>query len=145
MLRVYLAIAGAISIGAGCYIAGRASLSDEITALHAVANATDARYRQLETEVANAQQAYVTSWTASRDAARNDWLRLKADSDRRVPLVCAESGSTQADQRDGVEASGGEGDRDLLPALVRALETGEELEATLTLCQAELRQCADMR
>jgi hypothetical protein len=44
-----------------------------------------------------------------------------------------------------MEAVGGKGDRDLLPALVGALEQGERLEATLALCQAELRQCANMR
>lgn len=113
--------------------------------VEAVASATNARYRQLETEVAHAQSAYVHSWTAARDSARADWLRLKAASAGRVPTVCAERGGSGADQRDGLEASGTAGDRDLLPALVNALETGERLEDTLRLCQSELRQCGSLR
>jgi Tfp pilus tip-associated adhesin PilY1 len=113
--------------------------------VQAVADATNARYRQLETEVANAQAGYVQSWTAARDAARADWLRLKATSRGRMPTVCAESGSNSADSGHGMEAAGTAGDRDLLPALVDALERGEEIERTLLLCQSELRQCAGLR
>ncbi len=147
-LRGYLLTAGIVAALAACavsYTAGRASRTAEISALTAVAEATDARYRQLETEVASAQSAYVQSWTASRDAARADWLRLKATSAGRVPVVCPESGGAATDRGDGVEAAGAEGDRDLLPALVAALERGEEVEATLRLCQSELRQCAGLR
>jgi hypothetical protein len=134
---------------AACYGIGytqaRHAAEVERAKVEAVAIATDARYRQLETEVAHAQSAYVQSWTAARDASRADWLRLKAASASRVPIVCAESGGAEADRGDGVEASSGPGDRDLLPALVAALETGERLEATLALCQSELRQCAGLR
>lgn len=142
----YAALAASL---AACYGIGythaRHAAEVERAKIEAVAIATDTRYRQLETEVAHAQSAYVQSWTASRDAARADWLRLKAASANRVPLVCPESGSVDADQRDGLEASSGQGDRDLLPTLIDALETGERLEATLQLCQAELRQCANMK
>lgn len=44
-----------------------------------------------------------------------------------------------------MEAVGGEGNRDILPAVIDALETGERLEQVLQLCQAELRQCAALR
>lgn len=147
---LYLAAAGTLAASlAACYGFGyshaRQAAEIERAKIEAVAIATDARYRKLETEVANAQAGYVQSWTAARDAARADWLRLKATGANRVPIVCAESGGTDADRGDGVETAGGEGYRDLLPALVGALETGERLEATLALCQSELRQCAGLR
>ena len=124
---------------------GGAGPERELAAAQAVAAATDARYRALEKEVAHAQSAFVQSWTASRDAARADWLRLKAASAGRVPVVCPEPGGVASDRGDGMEAAGAAGDRDLLPTLVGALERGEQLEATLMLCQTELRQCASLR
>lgn len=117
----------------------------ELAAAQAVATATDARYRQLETEVADAQKAHVDAWRAARSQSDAAWLRLKADSRRRVPALCPEPGSVNADPGNGLEASSGESGRNLLAELVSALETGERLEATLQLCQAELRQCAGMR
>lgn len=127
------------------YHKGQAGPLRELAAVQAVATAQDAKYRSLEKEVSDAQQAYVDNWRATRDASDAAWVRLKATSARRVPSVCPESGSVSADPGNGLEASRGESDRDLLPAVVGALATGEELEATLQLCQAELRQCAGMR
>jgi hypothetical protein len=112
--------------------------------VQAVADATSARYRQLETEVANAQAGYVQSWTAARDAARADWMRLKTSSASRVPVVCSEPGRADADLGDRLEDARREA-AGVLHAAVSALERGAEVEATLTLCQAELRQCAGLR
>ncbi len=138
-----------LAVLAGVWVHGFSKGKDgperELAAAQAVATATDARYRQLEQEVANAQQAYVDNWRRTRDASDAAWVRLKADSSRRVPAVCPEPGSVGADPGHGLEAASGAGDRDLLPALVGALEAGERLEATLALCQQELRQCAGMR
>ena len=146
---LYLAAAGTLAASlAACYGFGyshaRQAAEIERAKIEAVAIATDARYRKLETEVADAQQAYVTSWTAARDAARNDWLRLKATSANRVPIVCAEPGGTGADAGNGLEDTRAEAHRVLHDA-IEALGRGAEIEATLTLCQTELRQCANMR
>jgi hypothetical protein len=127
------------------YHKGQAGPLRELAAVQAVATATDARYRQLESEVQHAQQAYVDNWRATRDASDAAWVRLKATSARRVSAVCPESGGVDADPGDGVEAASGEGHRNLLAELVGALETAERLEATLSLCQQELRQCAGLR
>jgi hypothetical protein len=146
---LYLAALGTLAASlAACYGFGyshaRQAAEIERAKIEAVANATDARYRQLEMEVANVQAAYVTSWTAARDAARADWMRLKATSVNRVPIVCAESGSASPDAGNRLEESRAEAHRVLHDA-VSALGRGAEIEATLTLCQAELRQCANMR
>ncbi len=127
------------------YDAGRDSRAEEVSALTAVGAEQTRRARETTQEVWNAQQAYVTGWRRARAESEPDWLRLKASSTSRVPTVCPKPGSADADQRNGMETAGGTGDRDLLPALVGALETGERLEATLALCQQELRQCAGMR
>ncbi len=149
-LWLSLATAGALAASlAACYGIGYTQAAHraevERAKVEAVAIATDKRYRELETEVASAQAAYVQSWIAARDQSRSDWLRLKATSAGRVPTVCPVSGSVGPDQRDGMEAVGGEGNRDILPAVIDALETGERLEQVLQLCQAELRQCAALR
>ena len=146
---LYLAAAGTLAASlAACYGAGyshaRQEAEIERAKIEAVAIATNDRYRQLESEVAHAQQAYVQSWTAARDSARADWLRLKATSANRVPIICAESGSTEADRRDGLDDPGAEAHRVLHDA-ISALGRGAEIEATLQLCQAELRQCAMLR
>jgi hypothetical protein len=126
------------------YTQAKHSAEIERARVQAVAEAANARYRQLEAEVANAQAGYVQSWTAARDAARADWLRLKASSAGRVPVVCAESGSADADLGDRLEDARQEA-AGVLHEAVTALERGAEVEATLTLCQAELRQCAALR
>jgi len=146
---LYLAALGTLAASlAACYGFGyshaRQAAEIERAKVESVAIATDARYRKLETEVAYAQAAYVTSWTAARDAARADWMRLKATSANRVPIVCAEPGSIGADAGDGLEDARAEAHRVLHDA-ISALGRGAEIEATLTLCQAELRQCAAMR
>lgn len=142
-------IGAAVALLAGAwvhgYTKGQAGPLRELAAVQAVATAADARYRQLEQEVADAQSKHVEAWRTARRDADAAWLRLKDASRSRVPALCPEPGSPSADPGHGLEAAGGEGDRDLLPALVGALETGERLEATLALCQAELRQCAGMR
>jgi hypothetical protein len=127
------------------YSKGREGPLRELAAVQAVATATDARYRQLETEVASAQQAYVDNWRRTRDASESAWVRLRSESRSRVPAVCPELGGPSADPGHGLEASSGAGARDLLPAVVGALETAERIEQTLALCQAELRQCAGIR
>ena len=113
--------------------------------VEAVAVAESQRRQQVEAEVKDAQAGHLAAWNAQRDLANGWWLRFKTASAGRVPSVCPVSGSTGPDQQDGLEAVGGAGDRDILPALVSALETGERLEATLQLCQSELRQCASIR
>ena len=138
-----LAAALAACYGIG-YTQARHTAEVERAKVEAVAMATDQRYRKLETEVASAQSAYVQSWTASRDAARADWLRLKASSNSRVPVVCPEAGGIEADRGNGLEDARREADR-VLHAATDALERGEEIEWTLMLCQSELRQCAGMR
>lgn len=142
-----VAVAGAVAgaVWWHGYTKGQAGPLRELAAVQAVATATDARYRALEKEVADAQRAHVDAWRSARRDADAAWLRLKADSSRRVPALCPEPGGVEADRGDWLATAGGESDRDLLPALVGALETGERLEATLQLCQAELRQCAGMR
>ena len=149
-LWLSIATAGALAASlAACYGIGYTQAAHkaevERAKVEAVAVAENSRFRKLEKEVADAQAAYVQAYIAARDASHTEWLRLKATSRGRVPVVCAERGGADADQRDGMEASGAAGDRDLLPTLVNALEQGEMLEATLTLCQAELRQCAALR
>lgn len=147
--RIGAAVAIAVAIAGAVwwhgYTKGQAGPLRELAAVQAVAAATDARYRALEQEVADAQQKHVDAWRSARRDADAAWVRLKDASRGRVPAVCPEPGGAEADRRDGVEAARGAGDRDLLPAVVGALETGERLEATLALCQAELRQCAGLR
>ncbi len=133
---------------AACYGVGytqaRHLAEVERAKVEAVAAAENSRFRKLEKEVADAQSGYVKAWSTARDAARADWLRLKAGSAGRVPVVCAESGGADTDQRDGLENARAEADR-VLHAAVDALERGAEVERVLTLCQAELRQCSGMR
>lgn len=117
------------------------SAARDLAAANAVAAATDARYRNLEAEVANAQAGYVESFRRNRDAARADWLRLKAAAGPgRVSPVCPESGGVAADAGTGLAGDGVE-----VGALVEALAAGEAIGASLRLCQAELRQCAGLR
>lgn len=122
------------------YTKGQAGPLRELAAVQAVATAQDARYRSLEKEVSDAQQKHVEAWRDARQSADAAWVRLKASSARRVPAVCPESGSPSADPGNGLEASRGEGDRNLLAELVGALEAGERLESVLALCQTELTQ-----
>ena len=149
MIPSWLPIAGMLAthlaVGIYCYQEGKAVYLSELESVKAVAIATDTQYRRLEKEVADAQAAHVKVWSAARDASNAEWVRLKANSQSRVSQVCPQSGGVEGNQRDGVEAASAAGNRDLLPALVDALATGEDLEARLRLCQVELRQCAQLR
>lgn len=110
--------------------------------MQAVASATSARNRQISKEVADAQQAYVKSWVAARDADRDERLRILARIDRRVPAICAESGGSGDAQDSGL----GGADAALTSGeAADALSAGVELEGVLRLCQSELRQCAGLR
>lgn len=145
LYRIGAVVALLVGVWLHGYHRGQQGPLRELAAVQAVATAQDARYRQLEREVQHAQQKHVEAWRDARRDADSAWVRLKAASARRVPAVCPESGSVAAVPGNGLEASRGEGDRDLLPAVVGALETAERIEATLNLCQAELAQCAAMR
>lgn len=117
------------------------SAARDLAAANAVAAATDARYRNLESEVANAQAGYVEAFRRNRDAARADWLRIKAAAvPGRVSSVCPEPGGVTADSGAGLAGDGVEA-RELIEALV----AGEAIGASLRLCQTELRQCAGLR
>jgi hypothetical protein len=117
----------------------------ELASRQAVAEAQDARYRKLEKEVADAQSKHVEVWQSARRDADSAWMRLQADRRGRVPTVCPQLGSAETDQRDGVGTAGQAGGGDVFDAVLGALKQGEELEARLGLCQAELRQCAALR
>ncbi len=108
----------------------------DMAALRAVAAAESDRYRKLEQEVSDAQAAHLTTWRAARSDADAAWLRLRQERAGRVPAVPSQCGSAPADPPSAVAGSGD---------LLAALEAGERLQATLTLCQTELRQCAEMR
>jgi hypothetical protein len=93
-------------------------------------------------------QALADSYRAAAVERDRYWLRLQQARASRVPAVSAQPGSVNPDSRDRVEAVGRESGRDLSQLggdLLRALEVGERLEATLGLCQAELRACAGLR
>lgn len=145
LYRIGAVVALLVGVWLHGYHRGQQGPLRELAAVQAVATAQDARYRQLESEVASAQQKHVEAWRDARQSADAAWVRLKANSRSRVSAVCPESRGAAADPGNGVEVASGEGDRDLLPAVVGALSVGEELEATLQLCQAELRQCAALR
>lgn len=138
-----------LAVLAGVWVHGFTKGKDgperELVAVQAVATATDARYRALEKEVADAQRAHVDAWKSARRDADGAWMRLAADRRSRVPTVCAQPGSAETDRGDGLAATGEAGAGDVLAATLDALKRGEEIEATLQLCQAELRQCAGMR
>ena len=142
--RYALAAAALAGLYLAGYIHGRTSTRDELTAWQAVASATNVRYRTLEKEVADAQAAHVKVWTASRDASRAEWVRIRAAGRDRVPAICAQPGSAASDAGDGLEVSRREADRVLHDA-VAALERADEVAATLEICQSELRQCAGLR
>lgn len=123
-------------------------LRAELKQIELVAEAEGRRYRQLEQEVSRAQQAHVEVWRRERARADGYWLRLRQAGGGDVPGVPPQPGGAGAGDGGGVEAAGG-ADRGALPVLGRdlvdALEVGEKLEATLQLCQAELRACAGLR
>lgn len=150
MIRWHLIKWGSVAIATGAlwvhgYDTGRDSRSQEVAALTAVGAAQTAQARRTTTEVANVQTLYLDAWQRARSLSAAEWVRLHDASRSRMPTVPAECGGADADTGNRVASSSGAGDRDLLPALVDALAQGEALEATLRLCQVELRQCADLR
>lgn len=131
-----------------------ATVRGQLTARDAVAAAADQRYRNLEQEASHAQSVLLDQWRRERGRADGEWLRLRAAAagSGAVPPLQTERGGPDANQGPGLDAPGGPGGgalpgrRDDLPAaLIEALATGERLEATLGLCQAELRACAALR
>jgi hypothetical protein len=109
-------------------------------ALNAVAMATEARYRSLEKETADAQAGYVEAFRRNRDASAAEWVRIKAASRRDVPAIPTQCGSAPADPGAGLEEP-----RATAREVTEALAVASDLGATLRLCQQELRQCAEMR
>jgi len=153
-LKVYVgAVVAVACICLGWWISGVVRvnpLKAKIKETELVAQAQNVIYRKLEREVADAQKAHVDVWKRERARADDYWLRLNRS--RPVPQVPAVTGSPEPDSGNRVETAGGEGSRalegrqdDLSTALIDALATGERLEATLGLCQRELRACAGLR
>ena len=142
--RYALAAAALAGLYLAGYIHGRTSTRDELTAWQSVATATQTRYRTLEKETADAQAAHVKVWSATRDASRAEWVRIRAAGRDRVPKICSEPGGAAELAGDRLEVSRAEADRVLHDA-VAALERADEVAATLEICQTELRQCAGLR
>jgi hypothetical protein len=129
------------------YHKGQSSNADKIASIEAVGAAQNAQYRKAEKEVQSALQTLVDRYRAAAVERDSYWMRLK-DRSRAMPEVRAEPGSPPTDSGNRVEAAGGScvGDvSGLRNDLVWALEAGEKLEATLLLCQSELRACASLR
>lgn len=129
------------------YHKGQSSNADKIASNEAVGAAQNAQYRKAEKEVQSALQTLVDRYRAAAVERDSYWMRLK-DRSRAMPEVRAEPGSPPTDSGNRVEAAGGScvGDvSGLRNDLVWALEAGEKLEATLLLCQSELRACASLR
>jgi hypothetical protein len=143
------AVAGAALVAGGLwwhgYDTGRDSRAEEIAAISAVGAEQTRRARAVTKEIHDAQQAHLAAWRAARGDAAAAWVQLDRARRGRVPTVCAQSDGAEANRGDGVATVGGEGGGDVLEAVLGALKRGEELEATLELCQAELRQCAGIR
>lgn len=142
-------IAWGVAIGAAVLAVawwhGYSKGHEGVIEIEAVAKVENARYRNLEKGVQDAQAGYVAAWTRQRDNDRAEWVRIRAESARRVPAVCPVTAGAGSDQGGGVEEPRPPGNRDLHRDLVDALETGERLEAALTLCQVDLRACAGLR
>lgn len=115
------------------------SAAEETAALNAVAMSTNARYRTLEKEAADAQAGYVEAFKRNRDASAAEWVRIKAAARRDVPAIHAECGGSPADSGTGLE-----GDRATAREVTDALAVASDLGATLRLCQTELRKCAEL-
>jgi hypothetical protein len=129
------------------YMTGRNSRAEELARLVAAGEAQTAAARRTTEEVANVQKLYVDAWTRARDAARREWLRARQDAAAGgVPEICAKPASSGEPASGPVATPGPPPGADaLLPAVINALEAGDALEARLSLCQSELRQCAAMR
>lgn len=129
------------------YHKGQSSNADKIAAIEAVGAAQNAQYRKAEKEVQSALQTLVDRYRAAAVERDSYWMRLK-DRSRAMPEVRAKPGSPPADPGSRVETVSGSCAGDvagLRNDLVWALAAGEKLEATLRLCQSELRSCAALR
>lgn len=133
------------------YWKGQQSNAAEIAALAAAGAAQNAQYRKAEKEVQSALQTLVDRYRAAAVERDSYWMRLKARTSP-VPEIPALAGGPGADPGHGLASDGGSGSGalpgrqdDLPAALIEALATGERMEATLGLCQAELRACAALR
>lgn len=111
----------------------------ERTALATVAEQTNKRYRNLEREVADAQQNYVHAWTLRNAESRRLLAQARATVAAGVSAIPSECGSTGSSESAGLATVDG-----TLTATeaADAFAAGAELESRLTLCQNELRQCA---
>jgi len=145
-IGIYAALV-ALIFGAG-YFGGWKGQHDKIISMQAVGQAEDERYRKLETETSDAQTIVVNRFQAIRAADRAGWDRIRVRLQSRaggVPTVHAEPGSAPAPGGAGLEGTCFEADRGLPADIVTALESGETIERTLTLCQSELQACAALR
>lgn len=151
MIPASLAAAGAALIvcaaswGHG-YVTGRDSRADEVAQLVAAGESQTAIARRTTEEVANVQRLYVDAWTRARDVARREWLRIQAGGGASgVPALCAQPSSPPDPASGPVARLGDETGATLVHDLLAALESGEGLQARLSLCQRELQACAAMR
>ena len=149
--RVLILAAVLVGLWLHGYYKGHQSNAAELAALAATGAAQDARHRQMEKETQDALKTLVDRYRAAAADRDRFWVRLKAGA-RAVPEVPALAGGPGADPGHGLAPDGGSGggtlprrQDDLPAALIEALATGERLEATLGLCQAELRACAALR
>lgn len=140
---VYLIVVVLVGMGlwGHGYVKGGEKGKLEVEKMHAAADAVNAQYRQLEKEVADAQKAHLEVWRNARRDADAAWVQLKKTASGRVPQVCPVQGGPQTGAESGVEVARQSGGADVLQRVIEALEVGETMEATLALCQQELRQC----
>ena len=140
--RYALAAAFLLGVYGTGYAVGRQHSRDEVTAIEAVASATDSRYRTLEKETADAQAAHVKVWTASRDASRAEWVRIKAGVDRGVPALRTNCGRPEADAKPEL---GGASAPITAGEVGDAFEAGRAISDELDRCQFRLSACAQLR
>lgn len=143
--RIGILLAALAGVWVHGYFAGAEGPERELAALQASSDALNDKYRSLERQAQEAQNGYVEAYRRNRESDRAGWVRLQAEARRRVPAVCPEPGGAEPAAGGAVEGPGRQDGADLLPAVTEALAAGEELEATLRLCQSELRQCAGLR
>lgn len=114
----------------------------ERTALATVAEQTNQRYRNLEQEVADAQKGYVHAWTLRNAESKRLLAQARASVAAGVPAIPAECGSAGTGEVPRLAVAD---EAVTATEAADAFAAGAELEARLTLCQSELRQCASLR
>lgn len=114
----------------------------EQAVLATVAEQANQRYRNLEQEVADAQKSYVHAWTL-RNAESNRLLtQARASVAAGVSAIPAECRSTGTSESTGLAVA----DSPVTATeAADAFAAGAKLEASLLLCQEELRKCAALR